>query len=100
MRYQLVIQADHSSIADYDAMLRVEQEIEHRLTINDFVDGHDAGSGEWNIFLEVEDPVEAWSRLAEVFEEKPQGIRVAYRQLDGGQYTPLFPPGLSSFAIK
>jgi len=100
MRYQLVIQADHKSLPDYDVMILLEQKIEERLEAGDFVDGHDAGSGEWNIFLDVADPHSTWSKLAPLFEGETRGIRVAYRELEGSKYTALFPASLSRFSLR
>src|SRR5690348_18271977 len=97
MRYQLVLQGDQSSPHDYDAMLKLEDEVEHALAEGDIVDGHDSGSGEWNVFLEVTDPMSAWRRIARIVEESLGDVRAAYREIGGETYTPLFPPGLSAF---
>lgn len=100
MRYQLVLQGDQRSLRDYDAMVKLEQKIEHALTEGDIVDGHDAGSGEWNVFLEVTDPISAWGRIVKMVEDGLGNVRAAYREIGGETYTPLFPPGLSTFSVR
>src|SRR4051812_1993571 len=98
MRYQMVIQADGKSMADYDTMLSLEEQIERSLGNGDLVDGHDSGSGEWNIFLDVADPKAAFANIAPVLEGRPR-VRVAYREIGAPKYVPLFPPGLSNFRV-
>ena len=100
MRYQMVIQADNRSMADFDVMLALERKIEERLAEQDLVDGHDAGAGEWHIFLEVADPRSALARLAGLLDSTLPPIRVGYRELGTNEYLPLFPAGLAEFQVR
>ena len=101
MAYQLVFQLPLSSIADYDDMVRLEERIAGALGQLGEVDGHDAGSGEANIFVRTDRPEFAfdWIRRALWGNELPAGLKVAYRRLDGEAYTILHPPGESRFDI-
>ena len=51
MKYQLVLQLPASSIKDYDEMIELEETIIKGIGSLGKVDGHDAGSGEMNIFI-------------------------------------------------
>jgi hypothetical protein len=59
------------------------------------------GSGEMNIFVETNDSaktfaeVEAAMRLSSLW----TGMRAAYREIDGGEYIVVWPPGLSTFQV-
>jgi hypothetical protein len=99
MRYQMVIQGDSRSIADYDAMLALEEKIEQRLGQGDIVDAHDAGTGEWNIFLQVSDPQSTFANLATILQTNG-GLRVGFRELGDSEYLPMFPPGLAGFRVR
>jgi hypothetical protein len=99
MRYQMVVQGDSRSIADYDAMLVLEEKIEQRLGQGDIVDGHDAGTGEWNIFLHLSDPQSAFANLAGIL-QTTRGVRVGFRELGDSEYLPMFPPGLAGFRVR
>ena len=98
MRYQMVIQADSTSRADHDAMLSLEERVERALKHGDFVDGHDSGSGEWNIFLDIADPGAAFANIAAVLEGR-RGLRVAYREMGASKYVPMFPSDLRNFRV-
>ena len=50
MKYQVVIQWPASSIADYDTIIGIESFLIDHLSSASEIDGHDAGSGEMNVF--------------------------------------------------
>jgi len=56
MDYQLVLQFRGDSLADYDAMVALENELIDELGDPADVDAHDVGSGEVNIFIIRTDP--------------------------------------------
>jgi len=101
MRYQLVLQFPASSIKDYDAIIKFEEAIIGTLGNLGRVDGHDAGSGEMNIFILTDDPALAFARVKQV--PGTMGLmrvlKVAYREVGQDEFTILHPAGLASFAI-
>ncbi len=66
MKYQLVLQLPASSIKDYDAMIELEETIMRSLGNLGKVDGHDAGSGEMNIFILTDHPKLAFQAIKQL----------------------------------
>jgi len=101
MKYQLVLQLPASSIKDYDAMIELEETIIRSLGNLGKVDGHDAGSGEMNIFVLTEHPKLAFERVKQVLGTKDfmPDLKVAYREVGQDEFTILHPTGLTYFAI-
>jgi len=65
------------------------------------VDGHDAGSGETNIFILTDQPKLAFEHVKQVLGTKdfmPE-LKAAYRKIGDDQFTILHPTDLSHFAI-
>lgn len=101
MKYQLVLQLRASSIKDYDGMIELEETIARSLANLGKVDGHDAGSGEMNIFIFTEHPKLTFERVKQVLGTKdfmPE-FKVAYRETGKEAFTILHPAGLSYFRI-
>ena len=101
MKYQLVLQWPASSIKDYDEMIRIENILIGALGDFAVVDGHDMGSGERNIFLDTDNPNQAFEKAQQVLELEHaiEGLRAAYRLFTEHDYTILWPPGLVSFSV-
>jgi acyl carrier protein len=103
MKYQLVLQWPGSTLADYDAMVAIEDLLIGRLAGDSQVDGHDVGSGETNIFIGTNDPRATFEKIR-VALSSHQGhwkdLRAAYRDIDGTSYTVLRPKGLKTFTVK
>ena len=101
MKYQLVIQWPASSLTDYDAMVKIEDSLIEQLSEEHDVDGHDFGSGEMNIFVHTDDPESAFEEVRSILGSDPSwsSVRVAYRELLGSGYTPLWPEGLREFRV-
>lgn len=95
MRYQLTLQFRGDSLADYDAMVALEDELAEALGDSADVDGHDCGSGETNIFIFTSDPAATFERVRAVLERMAhlQSVTAAYREADGERYTVLWPVG-------
>src|ERR1700730_18667756 len=97
MKYQLVFQWPASSVEDYDAMINVEEVLIEKLSDENEVDGHDAGSGEVNIFVLTNDPNRAFNQVKAIL--SGHGLwgdaRVAYREIAGSNYTILWPMDLT-----
>jgi len=101
MKYQLVLQWPASSIKDYDAMIEVEDALIEKLSEANDVDGHDAGSGEVNIFIRTDDPKRAFNEVKAILGSRDFWVdaRVAYREVAGSEYTILWPENLNEFKV-
>jgi len=101
MKYQLVLQWPAASIEDYDAMIEIEDTLIEKLSDKSPVDGHDAGSGEMNIFNHTNDPKETFNEVRSILGTRDFWVatRVAYREITGDKYTILWPKGLTAFEI-
>jgi hypothetical protein len=101
MKYQLVIQFAVSSIEDYDAIIAVEDLLSQKLGSAGRVDGHDAGSGEMNIFIFTDDPKLCFQAIQQILGARDfeREMKVAFREVSKDDYTILHPPGLTEFAI-
>src|SRR5262245_4887666 len=101
MKYQLILQLPASSIEDYDEMIELEEVIIGDLANLGCVDGHDAGSGEMNIFILTDFPKAAFDRIRQLpaMRDVLPELKVAYREIGKDDFTILHPPGLTRFAI-
>jgi hypothetical protein len=101
MKYQLVVQWHAASIKDYDAMIEAEDALISQLSELHEVDGHDAGSGEVNIFILTNDFKKAFDEVKVVLQDKDFWVdaRVAYREVNKSEYTVIWPVGLTEFSI-
>ena len=101
MNYQLVLQWPASSIKDYDTMIEIEDALIEKLSKAHDVNGHDAGSGEVNIFIHTDDPKRAFTEAKAVLGTRDFWVdaKVAYREMDGSEYTILWPKGLTEFRV-
>jgi hypothetical protein len=105
--YQLVLQFPHASLADYDAMISLGDRIIEALggfggDLGD-LDGHDAGSGEMNIFIITPEARATFALVAELSVMKPlmADLKAAYRDLgaDDDHYVVLHPTGSTGFSL-
>src|SRR5436190_22804080 len=89
MDYQLVLQFRGDSLDDFDAMVALEEELREELGDSADVDGHDVGSGETNIFIFTSDPAATFRRARPALERRQQlqSVTVAYREVEGEQFT-------------
>ena len=101
MKYQLVLQWPESSIKDYDEMIAIENKLIENLSEGSEVDGHDAGSGEVNIFILTDDPELAYGEAKAILGNSDRwlSVRVAYREIAKSHYITLWPEGLTDFRI-
>lgn len=99
-KYQLVIQIPIGSMGDFDRMVEAEERIGEALKDIAEVDGHDAGSGEGNIFIHTNTPETDVRKAIDCLEEHVrEEARAAYRTIEGESYIILRPPGLKEFRI-
>src|SRR5437867_1746605 len=101
MKYQLVLQLPASSIKDYDEIVELEESIMKSLGNLGNVDGHDAGSGEMNIFILTDHPKPALERIKQLLGTRDfmHDLKVAYRVIGMDEFTILHPADLTHFAI-
>jgi hypothetical protein len=102
MKYQLVMQLPASSIKDYDEMVELEETIIRGLGNLGKVDGHDAGSGEMNIFILTDHPERAFGRIRQLLGTRDfmPDLKVAFRLIGKDEFTILHPQDLTHFAIQ
>ena len=65
MKYQLVLQFAADSTEDFDRLIELEDRLIEELDVAT-VDGHDFGSGEFNIFVLTDDPVTVFGKAHEI----------------------------------
>ena len=64
------------------------------------VDGHDAGSGEMNIFIHTDEPTVAFQRIKHLLGGVDlSDAKAAFREMGKDDFTILYPTGLNHFAI-
>jgi hypothetical protein len=65
------------------------------------VDGHDFGSGRFNIFVLTDDPATAFGRAHGIVINQgvPNVMRSAYREKDGEDYVILWPSSLTERSV-
>jgi hypothetical protein len=105
--HQLVLQFPNASLADYDAMISLEDRIIEALSgfggdLGD-LDGHDTGSGEMNIFIITPEARATFALVAELSVMKPLMADLkAYRDLgaDDDRYVVLHPTGSTGFSVS
>lgn len=97
MEYQLVIQVKGESLNDFDAIVELEDFLIDTVGDSADVDGHDFGSGEANIFIITSDPLATFSLLKHDLETKEilSECTIAHRELDGEEYTVIWPEDFS-----
>ena len=101
MKYQLVIQFQAASMMDFDRLVAFEGALADELVGPDVVDGHDFGSGEFNIFILTDHPTSTFDQAMKAVQSAslPHSVRIAYRIITGEDYVILWPPDLVEFRI-
>jgi hypothetical protein len=103
---QLVLQFPFSGLVDYDKMIELEDQIEEELERSDnaYLDGHDAGSNEMNVFVHAQDAQSTFRRLDSILRPYYVHMQVAYRVIDSqrkaSDWIILYPPHLKEFSVK
>lgn len=94
MKFQFVLQFPASGADDFDRMVELEEKLSAALGGEHDVDGHDFGSGEFNLFVHTNDPYEAYEKAKKILHAKttPE-FRAAFRELKGNHYTVIWPEG-------
>ena len=103
MTFILVLQWPAVSEADYDLLLSMEDRLEAEFDeAYGYVDGHDFGSGEMNIFVHTDSPIDAFRNAESALGGVPgwATVRAAYRPADGDDYTVVWPANLQEFSVS
>lgn len=99
-KYLLVLQVPIESTGDFDRLIEAEERIDALLKDLGRVDGHDAGSGEGNLFIVTDTPELALQKALPCLDERVRDlVKAAYRETEGETYTILWPPGLKEFRV-
>ena len=101
MRYQLVVQIKPASSDDFRGLVHWEDALIEHLAKYAEVDGHDLGSGEFNVFIFTDDPSETFRRIQDLPETGPlsPAMTAAYRPVDSEDYIVLWPHHPRQFDI-
>jgi hypothetical protein len=99
-KFLLVIQVPLGSTGDFDRLIEAEERIDALLGELGQVDGHDAGSGEGNIFIFTDEPTLAFQKALPCLDERYRDLaKAAYREAEGETFSILWPPGLKEFRV-
>jgi hypothetical protein len=100
-RFQLIIQFDAVTLSDYDELVGLEDRFAEALGDSACVDGHDFGSGEFNVSVLTESPRATFQTISSLLQShwSRRPVRAAYRGLDEEKYVSLWPPGATEFPM-
>ncbi len=101
MNYQLVLQFAANSTADFDRLVSLETKLMQALGEIGVVDGHDFGSGTFNIFILTNEPTTTFAQVHQMIIDQgiPTEMRWAYRGTNGEEYVVLWPLALTEFSV-
>ena len=101
MKYQLIIQFQAESMQEFDELVVLEDLLVENLPLHSQVDGHDFGSGDFNIFILTDQPKESFHAAEKTIQHyrPPQTLKAAYRELGQNNFVILWPPNLREFKI-
>ena len=86
---------------DFDRLVALEDRLIEELGDVATVDGHDFGSGTFNIFVLTDDPAAVFGKAHGIVINQgvPNVMRSAYREMDGENYVILWPSSLTEFSV-
>jgi hypothetical protein len=101
MKYQLVLQFSANSMADFDRLVSLETKLMETLDDTAVVDGHDFGSGKFNLFVLTNEPTATFTEAHRIIlaEAIPNELRSAYREASGEDYVILWPSTIMEFSV-
>jgi hypothetical protein len=101
MKYQLDLQFAADSMEDFDRLVALEERLIEELDDVATVDGHDFGSGDFNIFVLTDDPATVFGKAHGIVMDQgvPNVMRSAYREMDGEDYVILWPSSRTEFSV-
>jgi hypothetical protein len=95
MKYMLVLQFIETMFVGYNTMLDIEDCLVEALGSEHYVDGHDYGIGEMNIFIITSEPEGAFKECIDAIAAKglTPAFKAAYRDMEEKVYTVIWPEG-------
>jgi hypothetical protein len=80
MKYQLVLRFQGESVQEFDDLVVLEDLLVEELPMDSEIDGHDFGSGEFNIFILTDQPEQTFHAAEQTIQQyrPPQKLRAAY----------------------
>ena len=101
MKYQLIIQFQAESMQEFDELVVLEDLLVENLPLHSQVDGHDFGSGDFNIFILTDQPKESFHAAQKTIQHyrPPQTLKAPYRKLGQNNFVILWPPNHREFTI-
>lgn len=102
MKFQVVLQLPASSVDEFDGMVEIEELLIERLGAQSEVDGHDFCAEETSIFVYTDDPHRTFEEIRSILSGHMlwTHARIAYRQVDGTEYSLLWPKGTTTFNVR
>ncbi len=101
MKYQLVLQFPENSDRDLDWLINLENELYKHQLVDADIDGHDIGSGEMNIFIFTNYPMEVFEKIKVVLKncDALDEMKSAYRDVNSEHFMCLWPEDLTDFQV-
>lgn len=102
MNYQLVLQFPGETEEDFDLLIEMEDKLENALDSTSEVGGHDFGSEEMNIFVYSSKPEECFEQTKVLLKDMTDisTMKAAFRHVESGDFTILWPKELGQFDVK
>ncbi len=100
-KYRLVLEFAGDDLETYDRVVAFEERLIAELE-TDEIDGHDAGEGVVNVYIDTRDPRECFKTAMDMMEGMKEELSAAgFRELDGDKYERLWPEDNSApFRLK
>ena len=101
MKFQLVLQFPAAGMRQFDGLVALEEDLIQNLPPTSEVDGHDFGSGEFNIFVFTDHPRDTFDAARKLINKSPfqHELRAAYRERGKEEYVILWPEHLEEFRV-
>ena len=101
MTFQLILQFPANGIDDFDRLIAFEDAIGESIGRLGVVDGHDAGSGEMNVFIFTDDPIACFDKIKMMPELQPllSELKAAYREEAREAYNVIYPSPSTPFRV-
>jgi hypothetical protein len=100
MKFQLVLQFAAAEMTEFDELAALEEKLAKNLPSTTVVDGHDFGSGEFNIFILTDEPKHDFDAARKLLETSFEGkFRAGYRERNTDGYIVLWPEHLHEFRV-
>ena len=100
-KYRLVLEFSGDDLEIYDRVVAFEKRLIADLEIGE-IDGHDAGEGVMNVYIDTRDPRECFKKTMNMINDMREELSAAgFRRLDGDEYERLWPEDDSTpFVLK